>query len=125
MAYTEVTEPVVLDKTGVRIAKALETMANKSNRVTSLNGTPLKDGAKVIEAIGIPVYVEDVSQYSAYGITEKGWYIFARIGAPDGVSVSNVTTVTGANAIVVVGADYVDVAVMFDVAAMAKVVVIG
>ena len=121
----------ITEATGQEIIKAIrnlggdEAIVNKSNRVTSLNSTPLKDGSKVIEAIGIPVYVDDVSQYSAYGITEKGWYIFARIGAPDDVSVSNVTTVTGANAIVVVGADYVDVAVMFDVAAMAKVVVIG
>ena len=93
---------------------------NKS-RVTSLNDTVLTP--TVIEAAGIPVYVSDVAEYSTFGITETGWYIFARIAAKDGVSVSDATTVTGAAGYIAEsGADHIDVAVKFEVAAMSGVV---
>lgn len=92
-------------------------------RVSSLNGTEFAKGT-AIEAVGIPVYVDNVAEYAAWGLTEKGWYVFARIGAPTGVTVGTETSVTGAAAIVTVGADYVDAAIRFDVAAMAQVVAI-
>lgn len=90
-------------------------------RVSSLNDTVLTPA--VIEAAGIPVYVSDVTEYSTFGITETGWYIFARIAAKDGVTVSDATTVTGAAGYIAeTGADHVDVAVRFEVAAMSGVV---
>ena len=113
-------DPVTLRTERVQIVE----MVPPVSRVTSLDGTILRDGAEVVEAIGIPAYVDDVSQYAAYGITEKGWYCFARIGAPEGVTVSAETTVTGANAIVTEGADHVDAAVRFSVAAMAQTVTV-
>lgn len=91
-------------------------------RVSSLNDTVLA-GPEVIEAAGIPVYVSDVAEYSTFGITETGWYIFARIAAKDGVTVSDATTVTGATGYIAEsGADHIDVAVKFEVAAMSGVV---
>lgn len=92
------------------------------SRVTSLTQTPLAS-VSVIESVGIPVYVKNVSQYAAYGITETGWYTFARIAAKDGVIVTAETIVTGADgSIVTAGADHVDVAVRFEVAAASKTV---
>ena len=93
-------------------------------RVTSLDTTPLVSGT-VIETVGIPVYVSDVTQYAAYGLTETGWYVIARITAPDGVTVTAETTVTGADGyIATVGADHVDAAVRFEVAASSKTVTV-
>ena len=40
-------------------------------RVSSLTNTRLAGGS-VIEAIGMPIYVSDVTPYSAYGLTETG-----------------------------------------------------
>lgn len=92
------------------------------SRVTSINNTVLA-GPEVIEAAGIPVYVSDVTEYSTFGITETGWYIFARIAAKDGVTVSDATTVTGAAGYIAeAGADHIDVAIKFEVAAMSGVV---
>lgn len=86
-------------------------------RVSSLDSTVLAKGS-AIEAVGIPVYVDDVSQYAAYGIVEKGWYVFARVAAPAGESVTAQTAVTGAAGyIATVGEDHVDVAVRFDTTA--------
>lgn len=91
-------------------------------RVESLDETELATGA-VIETVGAPVYVEDVSQYAGYGITEKGWYIFAKITAPDGKKVTAGTTVTGADGYnATKGDDHVAVAVRFGVAAESKAV---
>ena len=56
-------------------------------RVSSLDETVLAKGS-AIEAVGIPTYVDDVAQYAAFGITEKGWYVFAGITAPAGVTVT-------------------------------------
>lgn len=95
-----------------------------ASRVTSLDGTAL--AAHVIDAVGIPVYVSDVSEHADFGLTEAGWYVFARVTAPEGAAVTEATTVTGAaGAIVTAGADYVDVAVRFEVAAMAQAVSIA
>lgn len=96
----------------------------RADRVTSLTETPLSGGA-IVEAVGIPIYVSDVSQYAAYGITEAGWYTFARIAAPAGLTVSAATTVTGAvGYIATAGGTHVDVAVRFGVTAMSQAVTV-
>lgn len=120
----KVTAPVILDSTGQRIAAALEGMAGKAqNRVLSLDNTRLASG--IIEVVGIPEYVEDVEPYSAYGLADTGWYVFARISAPEDVTVSALTAVTGAaGAIVTTGAEYIDVAVRFEVAAASQVIAV-
>lgn len=86
--------------------------------VTSLDETVLASG--VFDALGIPPYLDEAAldNYSAYGLTEPGWYVFARVPAPDGEPVPAGASVTGA-AGYVIGADYIDVAVRFEVAAMA------
>ena len=99
---------------------------NRALRVNSLTQTPLASNT-VIESVGILAYVSenDLQTYSAYGLTETGWYVFARISAPAGVSVASGTTVTGADGYIkTVGAAYVDVAVRFNVAALSKAVTI-
>lgn len=88
-------------------------------RVSSLTELDIAPGS-VIEAVGIPAYIkaEALSDYSAYGLTAEGWYVFARIASPDGVTVTAETTVEGAaGAIITAGADHVDVAVLFGVTA--------
>ena len=92
-------------------------------RVSSLDETPLISG--VVQAAGIPVYVTDAAleNYAAYGLTEAGWYVFARITAPEGITVSDGTSVEGAaGSIITAGADHVDVAVRFQVAAESQAV---
>ena len=105
-------------------AKKIEAMgdaiaeATAGTRVISLDETGL-ESARVIETVGVPVYVDDVTQYASYGITEQGWYVFARISAPTGVTVGAGASVTGAAGFIVAeGEDHVDVAVKFEVAAM-------
>ena len=109
---------------GVRIAEALEAMvrpaSDPTSEVTSLDGTSF--AVNSVDAVGIPTYVADVTEYSRYGITETGWYVFARITSPDGVAMDG-TTVTGA-AGYVVGSGHVDVAVAFEVAAMSQAVTV-
>lgn len=117
-------KPLMTDATGVRIAEALEGQA-AAPRVLTLDNTPLLDNGGTLEAAGIPVYVSDVTDYAAYGLTDTGWYVFARINAPDGVTVSGSTTVTGAAAILTPGANHVDVAVRFEVAAQLQSVTIA
>ena len=118
MSEKYLTSPVILDSTGNRIAEALEN--RNVQRVYPLEFSNILVN-NVIEAIGNPEYVEDVEKYAAYGITEKGWYIFARIYANDGgfVSVEGV-----AGYIAEAGAGHVDVAVLFGVASVSQVVVI-
>ena len=122
---SKVTKPVLLDETGRRIADALEGFVQQrsnSSMVTSLDSTEL--AGHVIEAVGIPAYVSDVSGYSDYGITETGWYVFARITG-NGEKVGSGTTVTGAAGyIATVGSDHIDVAVRFEVAAESKAVTV-
>lgn len=94
-------------------------------RVTSLDGTQLCAG-QTIEAVGVPVYVSDVSLYPDYALADTGWYVFARISAPAGVTVTNDTQVTGAAAyIATAGADHIDVAVRFEVASQTAAVTIA
>lgn len=86
-------------------------------RVSSLDSTVLAKGT-AIEAVGIPVYVDNVSPYAAYGITDKGWYVFARVAAHAEDSVTAQTTITGAAGyIATVGEDHIDLAVRFDTTA--------
>ncbi len=94
-------------------------------RVISLTETQLASGS-VIEAVGVPAYVGDVTQYAAYGITETGWYIFARVLTKDGEAIEAGVTVDGADgAIITAGEDHVDIAVRFEVASMSKAVTIN
>lgn len=95
----------------------MDVMDGDFNRVTGINSSVLAR-SEVIEAVGIPTYVSDVTQYSAYALTDTGWYSFARLAAKDGTTVTEQTTVTGAaGCIATPGAAYVDVAVRFGVAA--------
>ena len=113
-----------LGSAGRSIAAALWEQKGKG-RIESLDNTVLANGS-VIEVIGIPRYLEDVTAYTAYGLTESGWYCFARITSRDGSKVDANTTVTGdAGHILLEGAEYIDVAVKFDVAAMKQRVVIN
>lgn len=95
---------------------------NPVPRVTSLDATALASMA-VIEAIGDPVYVEDVTAYEAYGITKKGWYVFARIAVKPGVTMTD--TVVSGSAGFIVGDGYVDVAVQFEVAAFSQMIIVN
>ena len=93
-------------------------------RVTSLTGVQLN--RRTYEAVGIPVYVANVVEYSAYGLTGTGWYVFARIAAKAGTLVTGQTVVTGAAGyIATVGSDHVDVAVRFEVASISKEVTVA
>lgn len=97
---------------------------NANDRVTSLTDTVLASDT-LIEAVGNPIYVDDVSDYAAYGIEDSGWYIFARIAAIDGVAATAGTLIEGAaGGIITPGADHVDVAVRFEVASVSQMVVI-
>ena len=116
MSEKYLTSPVILDSTGVRIAEALEN--KRTDRVFPLNGSNIET-SNIVAAVGVPVYVDDVAQYEEYGLTETGWYVFARIFAKVGGFVS----VTGAAGhIANAGDDHVDVAVRFEVAAVSKIV---
>lgn len=95
------------------------------SRVTSLDGTRLAE-SMVVDTVGIPTYVDDVTDYAEYGITETGWYVFARLAAKAGTLVTAETTVTGAAGYIkTVGADHVDVAVRFEVAATSQPVTVN
>ena len=126
---SKVKKPIVLDETGQRIALALEAMSSgygqsPASRVHSLTETRLMSDT-VFEVSGFPEYVDDVSKYASFGIQDTGWYVFARIFAKDEVRVTPETTVEGvAGYIAVNGNGHVDVAVRFEVAAVAQIVVI-
>lgn len=125
----KVSKSVMLDETGRRIAEGLKTLSSvmsmREGRVMSLSTTDLATGI-VLEVIGIPDYVEDVTQYAEYGITETGWYLFSRITAKEGILVTEETTVEGAAGFVAVaGEDHVDVAVRFGVTAETQEVLIN
>ena len=83
-------------------------------RVTSLDSTILSKGV-LVETVGIPVYVDEhnIFEYSAYGITESGWYVFADIAAPDGIEISGNTSVNGVAGYTVDGSG-VKVAIRFE-----------
>lgn len=95
-----------------------------SGRVSSLDGTELVSGP-IVEVLGIPQYIDNPTDYPAFGLTESGWYILARIAAKTGQTVTNKTMVNGAAGYIAqVGAEYVDVAVRFDTAAISQTVIV-
>lgn len=96
-----------------------------NTRVLSLTETQLASGA-VIEAVGVPEYVGDVTQYAAYDISETGWYIFARVLTKSGEAIAAGVTVEGADgSIITAGEDHIDIAVRFEVASMSRPVTIN
>ena len=104
--------------------RAMETDQARG-RVVSLNDVGLATGP-VIDAVGIPVYVDDVTEYAEYSLTDPGWYVFARITAKQGSTVTAALAVQGAAGYIAVeGADYVDIAVRFNVAAESQIVTIN
>lgn len=111
---------------GINAGTAQQAVANITpNRVTSLIETDLAINT-VVEVVGIPPYIDDITGYEAYGLTESGWYVFARITAVTGSVVTAETTVTGAEGfIAVIGEDHIDVAVRFEVASMSQPVTIN
>ena len=66
-----------------------------ASRVTSLTEAKLAT-SNVIEVPGVATYYKDVGEFSAYGIVEPGWYVFCRIKAPAGTTVTLETSVEGA-----------------------------
>ena len=123
--YRNQTEQLLgeLGGAGRSIAAALWEQKGK-DRIESLDNTVLANGS-VVEVIGIPRYLENVTAYEAYGLTEPGWYCFARITSRDGSRVDANTTITGdAGHIMVEDSEYIDVAVRFDVAALKQRIVI-
>ena len=102
-----------------------EDLIAQVRRVFSLDGTDLAE-SMIVEALGNPVYVSDVSEYLNFGISDTGWYVFARIMSRDGSVVTAGTTIEGAAGhIAVIGEEYVDVAVRFEVAAMSQMICIN
>ena len=94
------------------------------HRVTSLTDTKLAQGM-IVEAVGVPIYVNNVNDYAAYGLMDKGWYIFARVASRDGSTVTAETTIEGdAGHIMTIGESHIDVAVRFGVTAESQLVTI-
>ena len=124
---TPLVKPILLDETFERKMDAMASAVWREygNGVSSLDNTELAAGT-VVEVVGVPTYVGNVSEYSSYGLTDTGWYVFGRIAARYGTHVTAGTTITGAaGSIKTVGNDYVDVAVRFGVAAMSQKVVVN
>lgn len=96
-----------------------------ASRVSSLTDVKMATN-NVIQVAGLSRYYEDVTDFSAYGLDAPGWYSFARIKAPAGVTVTSETKVEGpAGYIATVGADYIDVAIRFATAALGVLVSIN
>ena len=120
------TDPVMLDRTGLAIAAILADLNGQraQGRVVSLDDTELLVN-NVVDAKGAPAYVDDVTQYADYHITDTGWYVFARIRNKYGLPVTGSTHIIGADGyIATIGADYIDVAVRFGVAGESRLVTI-
>lgn len=95
-----------------------------SSRITSLDDTKIAVSGTVVQAVGIPTYVNDVSVYSEYGLTETGWFLFCRIvSGNSNVKSSEETTVDGA-AGCIISDGHIDVAIRFGVAAMSQLVTV-
>ena len=104
-----------------RAINALNAATKARQRVHSLDATALAANT-IVEAVGVPVYVSDVADYADYGLTAAGWYVFARIDAPDGVDAS--AAVAEGVAGQIRGSGSLDIAVRFEVAAMSQLVTI-
>lgn len=95
-----------------------------SSRITSLDDTKIAVSGAFVMAVGIPTYVNDVSGYTEYGLTETGWYLFCRIiSGNSNVKSSEETTVDGA-AGCIISDGHIDVAIRFGVAAMSQLVTV-
>lgn len=91
-----------------------------AGRVRSLVADNPAVNGRLVETVGAPTYVteDDLDDYDDYGLTESGWYAFARIAAKPGNAVASGFSVTGAHAKTpIVGDTHCDVAVKFGVAA--------
>lgn len=93
-----------------------------SSRITSMDDTKIAVSGAFVMAVGIPTYVNDVSVYSNYGLTETGWYLFCRI-EPENTAISTEATVEGA-AGCIIGDGHIDVAIQFGVAAMSQLITV-
>lgn len=93
-----------------------------SSRITSLDDTKIAVSGTVVHVLGIPTYVSDVSEYSKYGLTETGWYLFCRI-EPENAAISTETTIEGVAGCSIADGN-VDIAVKFETAAMAQAVTV-
>ena len=109
------------------MADSLSAISNTaSERIKSLEETTEIMTGAPIEVVGMPGYVSDVSQHARFGITEPGWYVFCRIASKDGSAVTDETTVEGAAGYIITPPNnYVELAVMFEVAAVSKKVTIN
>lgn len=109
------------------MADSLSAISNTaSERIKSLEETTEIMTGAPIEVVGMPRYVSDVSQHARFGITEPGWYVFCRIASKDGSAVTEETTVEGAAGYIITPPNnYVELAVMFEVAAISKKVTIN
>lgn len=110
------------------VADAIEAALDRRlwSRVSALEGCAIVETGLLIETVGKPPYVGDPTAYAPYGITDTGWYMFARIAAPTGVMVSTETAVTGAAGFIAeAGAAYIDVAVRFGVTAQSQLVTVN
>lgn len=109
-----------------RLSDSLETKV-EGGRVSQIsNGV---DIAQVYETVGCPEYVgnDDLSKYSLFGLTESGWYLFARINSRHGEFISVGFSVVGASGVITpsIGSDHVDIAVRFGVIAESQKVTIN
>lgn len=89
--------------------------------------TGLSSADQVIDIPGIPHYIDDeeLPDYTAYGLTETGWYVFASISSCGNGVVSDSLHVTGAAGYVAhTGDSNIDVAVRFETAAVSQTVVV-
>ena len=99
-------------------------IGRRGSKVESLTDVPIAMGA-IVESVGTPLYIDDVTKYAAYGITETGWYAICRITAVAGMAVTADTLVEGAAGYIAkIGEDHVDVAVRFGVAAESQTVMV-
>lgn len=108
-------------------AEIAESVFQNQNRIVSVGTAELAIGS-IVEAVGIPEYVgeTDLERYSAYTLTETGWYVFARITAKAGTIVSAGYSVVGAAGYIAqAGSDHMDLAVRFEVAAQGQKVTIN
>ena len=113
--------------TWAKLAAALKTTlggVEKASRVSSLTATPL--ASEIVECVGIPAYIsdDDLSDYSAYGLTDAGWYVLARITKQSGTVGLDAAVTGAAGYIATYGEDHVDVAVKFEVAAQSQAVTV-
>lgn len=103
---------------------------NAEGRIVALYGTQLAFSGDIVEVVGNPTQVEDVTEYADYGIEEVGWYLFVRIKplttANNMHSIARInqgrTSMMGTEQVAVavddaegyiIGSSYVDVAVKF------------